>query len=143
MISRMKDTLLLIGDRNSDRANLHDIFESSYYILEAEDTAQGIMLLEQNIQCIAAVLTDIPLTDDCGLPELVSSCRPSEGKGVPVVCLVTPSGTGQREETAFILGAADVVYKPYTTLSVQRRVQTLIDLYMHQWHLEKLVEDHP
>ena len=141
MTSRMKDTLLLVGDTASDRTNLHDIFESSYYILEAENAAQGIMLLEQNSQCIAAVLTDIPLSEDSGLSELVATCHPNSNKEIPVVCLVTPSGTGQREETAFVMGAADVVYKPYTTLSIQRRIQVLVDLYMHQWHLEKMVED--
>jgi len=141
MKSKMKDTLLLVGDTQSDRANLHDIFESSYNLLEAENAAQGIMLLEQNSQCIAAVVTDIPLTEEYGLGSLVAACHPSAGNEIPVVCLVNPTGTGQREETAFLLGAADVVSKPYTTLSIQRRIQILIDLYMHQWHLEKLVEE--
>ena len=141
MRSRMKDTLLLVGDANSDRSNLHGIFESSYNLLEAENAAQGIMLLEQNSPCIAAVLTDIPLTDDGGLVDLVAACHPSGENGIPVVCLVTPVGTGQREETAFLLGATDVVQKPYTGISIQRRIQTLVDLYMHQWHLEKLVEE--
>ena len=141
MKSRMKDTLLLVGDANSDRANLNAIFAPHYYILEAENAAQGIMLLQQNSQYIAAVVTDIPLTDTDGLRSLVEACCPSTENEIPVVCLVTPIGTGQREETAFMLGAAEVVHKPYTTLSVQRRVQILVDLYKHQWQLEKLVKE--
>lgn len=141
MKSRMKDTLLLVGDKNSDRSNLHAIFESIYNLLEAEDAAQGIMLLEQNSQCIAAVLTDIPLTEEGGLSTLVAACHPHAEGAIPVVCLVTPIGTGQREETAFLLGAADVVQKPYTDVSIRRRVQMLVDLYMHQWYLEKMVDD--
>ena len=141
MKSRMKDTLLLVGDASSDRAELHAIFESSYNLLEADNAAQGIMLVEQNSQCIAAVLADISLSDENGLRALIAACHPSEENKVPVVCLVTPTGTGQREETASLLGAADVVQKPYTSISIQRRVQVLVDLYMHQWHLEKLVEE--
>ena len=141
MKSSMKDILLLVGNANSDRPNLHSIFESSYNLLEAEDAAQGIMLLEQNSQYIAAVLTDIPLTEEGGLRDLVAACRLSSENAIPVICLVTPIGTGQREETAFLMGAADVVQKPYTNVSILRRVQILVDLYMHQWHLEKLVED--
>ena len=141
MKSRMKDTLLLVGDASSDRSNLHDIFEASFNLLEAEDAAQGIMLLEQNSQCIAAVLTDIPLSEEGGLRELVAACHPTEENAIPVVCLVTPIGTGQREETAFLLGAADVVQKPYTGVSILRRVQVLVDLYMHQWQLEKMVDE--
>ena len=141
MKSSMKDTLLLVGDAASDRTELHAIFESDYNLLEADNAAQGIMLLEQNSQCIAAVLTDIPLTDEAGLRSLVAACQPSAENRIPVVCLVTPIGTGQREETAFLLGAADVVQKPYTGISIRHRIQVLVDLYMHQWHLEKLVEE--
>ena len=132
MKTRMKDTLLLVGDGNSDRANLHEIFAASYNLLEAEDAAQGIMLLEQNSPCIAAVLTDIPLTENSGLRALVDACRACTETPIPVICLVTPIGTGQREETAFLLGATDVVQKPYTDFIIQRRIQILVDLYMHQ-----------
>lgn len=58
-----------------------------------------------------------------------------------MISLVPSTGAGHREEAAFLLGAADVVRKPYTSLSIQRRVQILVDLYLHQWHLNKLVED--
>lgn len=138
---RIKDTLLLVGSAESDRPAIHDIFESTFNLLEAENAAQGILLLQQNIGCIAAVLTDIPLTEEGGLRALVEACKPGTEEEIPVICLVTPVGNGQREEAAFLLGATDVVHKPYTLLSICRRVQVLIDLYAHRWHLEKLVEE--
>ena len=141
MKSRMKDTLLLVGDASSDRAELHNIFETTYNLLEAENAAQGIMLVEQNSQCIVAVLADISPSDENGLRSLISACRSSLENEIPVVCLISPTGTGQREETAFLLGAADVVHKPYTDRSIRHRIQMLIDLHMHQWQLEKMVED--
>ncbi len=141
MKSRLKDTLLLVGDASSDRANLYAVFEARYNLLEADNAAQGILLLAQNSAYIAAVLTDIPLTDDSGLRDLVDACQSSSENHIPVICLVTPIGNGQREETAFLLGATDVVQKPYTGISIQRRVDVLVDLYMHRWNLEKLVED--
>lgn len=141
MKSRMKDTLLLVGDAQSDRAELHEIFESHYNLLEAETAAQGILLVEQNNLCIVAVLADIPLSREDGMQELGKLCDCSAQYKIPVIALVTPIGTGQREEMAFIVGVADVVQKPYTMLSIQRRVQILVDLHLHQWHLEKLVED--
>lgn len=141
MKSRMKDTLLLIGDSASDRLRLHDIFESGYYLLEAESVEQGIMLLSQNSSCIAAVIADIPLGDGEQLRNLTAACHPGTENEIPVIVIIVPTSTGQREEFAFLMGAADVVLKPYATLSVQRRVQVLVDLYAHRWHLEKLVED--
>lgn len=141
MKTRMKDTLLLVGDSSSDRAQLHQIFELQYNLLEADNAAQGLLLLQQNAPCIAAVLTDIPLAKEDDLRALVEACQPSAGTDIPVICLVTPIGTGQREETAFLLGAADVVQKPYTANSISRRVQILVDLYLHRWNLETLVEN--
>ena len=135
MKSRYKDTLLLVGDANSDRKMLHDIFESSYYLLEAENAAQGLLLLEQNARYIAAVLADIPLDNGADLRALVEAARPDTEDSIPVVAIITPSGTGENEEYAFVLGAADVVLKPYTKLAVQRRMRVLTDLYQHQWHL--------
>ena len=140
MKSRMKDTLLLVGSETSDRSNLHAIFEPNYYLLEAENAAQGAALLQQNSQCIAAVVADIPLINEVDIRELVAASNPNTESEIPVIILVTPNGTGQQEELAFLMGAADVVRKPYTTLSIQRRVQVLVDLYLHRWHLEKLVE---
>ncbi len=141
MKSRMKDTLLLVGDAASDRSTLHTIFENSFYLLEAEDAQQGILLLGQNSQCIAAIIADLPTTEGSGLQALVEAARASGEAEIPVVCLISPTGTGQREETAFLMGVEDVVHKPYTTLSIRRRVQVLVDLHAHKWHLETLVED--
>ena len=98
------------------------------------------MLLAQNSDCIAAVLVDIPLEDGTALRSLVEACQPGTPAEIPVIALVVPTGNGQGEELAFIVGAADVVRKPYTTLSIRRRVQVLTSLYAHKLHLEKLVE---
>ena len=141
MKSKLKDTLLLVGDNSSDRPRLHDIFESDFYILEAETAEQGIMLLQQNSSSIAAVLADIPLGDGKDLQSLVDTCSSDTGIEIPVLAFIVPARTGELEEYAFVLGAADVVLKPYTTLSVRRRVQILVDLYANRWYLEKLVED--
>ena len=141
MKSGMKDTLLLIGDENSDRAELHTIFESRYYLLEAENIAQGTFLLQQNSVCIAAVIADIPLTNEAAVRTLVKTANPHGENELPILFLVTPDENGQHEETAFRLGASDVVLKPYAELSIQKRVQVLVDLYLHRWHLEYLVEE--
>ena len=139
--SRYKDTLLLIGDANSDRSGLYSVFESSYYLLEAENAAQGALLLAQNAPYIAVVLADIPLDNGDELRSLVEAARSDEEHQIPVIAVINPGSTGENEEYAFVLGAADVVLKPYTKLAVQHRVQVLVDLHQHQWHLEQLVEN--
>lgn len=140
MKARRKDTLLLIGSKDSDRFMLHTIFEPTYYILEAENIPQGILLLNQNNTYVAAVIADVPLTDDDAVRDLIAASNPNTEREIPVMLLVDTKDGGHLEERAFILGATDVVLKPYATLTIQRRLQVLVDLYLHQWHLEKLVE---
>ena len=142
MISKLlKDTLLLVGDAASDRVFLRGIFESSYHLLEAENTEQALLLLEQNRDCIAAAVLDVPLTREEELRGVAKACRGAGGQEIPFVLIVTPSGAGANEEFAFMLGATDVVIKPYTPISIQRRLQVLVDLYLHQQNLEKLVSE--
>ena len=139
MKSRLKDTLLLIGSKKSDRQRLCQIFESSYYLLEAESADQGLVLLEQNSSCIAAVLIDLPADDRNGPKEITAQCH--SGAQIPVIAMIDSDGSSQQEESAFLFGVEDVVRKPFTTLAILRRVQVLVDLYAHRWHLEKLVEE--
>ncbi len=140
MNARPKDTLLLVGDAASDRAALRSIFESQYYLLEAENADQGALLLRQNSSFLAAVLADIPLSKSGELKTLIDACTLESGGHIPLLALITPIGTGENEEYAFLLGASDVVQKPYTTLSILRRVQVLADLYCHQRNLEAMIE---
>jgi len=141
MISKLKDTLLLIGDAKSDRANLRKIFSSSYNLLEAEDVHQAQMFLRQNSPCIAAVLADLPLSAQAEIRSLIAACHAGTKEEIPVLLFITPSGTGYWEEFAFSLGATDVVYKPYSPSAIQRRLQVIVDLFLHKWHLEKMVEE--
>jgi len=141
MISRLKDTLLLIGGADSDRVRLREIFQASYDLLEAENIHQARMLLEQNGSCIASVLADLPLTDAEELRTLAACCRQGSPDEIPIVLFVTPTGSGEREELAFALGATDVVLRPYTPTIARRRVQVIIDLFLHKLHLEKLVDE--
>ncbi len=140
MVSRLKDTLLLVGDASSDRAELRAIFESGYNLLEAESGQHARLLLGQNLGCIAAVLADIPLSDSEQVHALTAGCRIGTEQEVPLILFITPAGTGEREDLAFALGATDVVLKPYTAAAAQRRLHNIIDLYLHKWHLETLVE---
>jgi len=111
MPDRLKDTLLLVGDAKSDRVNLRKIFSSSYNLLEAENSTQAIMLLEQNRNCIAAVLADLSSDSGDDLKAMIAANRAGTADEIPIIVLITPTGTGVREEQVFLQGATDVVYK--------------------------------
>lgn len=137
----LKDTLLLVGDADSDRATLRGIFKTTYNLLEAENIEQAQLLLEQNRACIAAVVADVPLTPKEPIRAMVKTCRSKNGAEIPLLLTVLPGRSGAQEELAFVLGATDVVLKPYTQTTVRRRLQVLVDLYLHQQNLEDMVAE--
>jgi len=137
MPTRLKDTLLLVGGEQSVRAELSEIFSSSYNLLEAENAPQAEMLLEQNADCIVLILADIPLGDDDGLSRIITAAGSNENR-IPVIAF---SDSASAEESAFRLGAEDVISKPFSHLSVQRRVQVIIDLHIQKWTIAKVTAE--
>lgn len=81
------------------------------------------------------------MSDGTDFRKLVTACHTGTENEIPIVALVAPLGTGEREAMALNLGAADVILKPYTDAVVQKRVQGVVDLYLHKWQLEKLVDE--
>ena len=140
MLSRLKDTILLVGDADSARADLRNIFRESFNLLEAENVAQAVMLLEQNHSCIALTMMDLPSPAPEEMRRLMDATHVGTDAEIPTVALVD-SSTPEREERAFLMGAADVILKPYSPISVRRRIQILADLFLHKWNLEKMVTE--
>ena len=140
MVTRLKDSLLLIGSETSSRPELRAIFASAYHLLEADNHRQALMLLEQNRGCIAAVIADLPEQDDA-IRALGEACNTDDITSLPLIVLLDIRESGPREEMCFLLGATDVVLKPFVPAAIQRRVQVMIDLYLHKWNLEKLVAE--
>lgn len=136
----MRDTLLLACGSAESRAELRPIFEESYNLLEAETGKQAMLLLEQNLHCIAALLLDLTVSSKGGhalLRDVTSDLRLSE---VPLLVIL---GEGSRidEAAAFSMGVDDVIMQPCDSLVTQSRVQTIVDLNRHKWHLQELLDE--
>ena len=94
MTSKDKDTLLLVGDADSARSSLHSILESSYYLLEAENATQGMLLLKQNARQIAAVVADLPLDNADQIRSLVETAQTVKDRQIPVILVIESGNTG-------------------------------------------------
>lgn len=53
------DTLLLCSSSRENRQELRRVFADAYHLLESGDPRHLVMLLRQNLGCIAAVLLDV------------------------------------------------------------------------------------
>ncbi len=136
----MRDTLLLACGSQESRAQLSSIFQDSYNLLEGENSKQSLLLLNQNLHCIAAVLLDLTVSNKGGhtlLKEMTADRQLSE---VPLLVIL---GENSRldEATAFSMGADDVILYPCDPLVTQSRVQTIVDLNRHKWHLQELLDE--
>ena len=136
----MRDTLLLACGSQESRAILSSIFQENYNLLEGENSKQSLLLLNQNLHCIAAVLLDLTVPDKGGrslLEELTGDRQLSE---VPLLVILDESSP-LNESAAFRMGANDVIVQPCDPLVTQSRVQTIVDLHRHKWHLQELLAE--
>lgn len=136
----VRDTLLLSCGTSDSRESLRTIFEDSFNLLEAANTQQTILYIKQNHQCIAAVLLDITVADAVDFPALTELKKYAYLDEIPFI-VIAQEYDSERISKAFHWGAADVVTSDYNSFIIQRRVENIIDLYYHKWHLEDVVKE--
>lgn len=135
-----RDTLLIVDDMEVNRAILQNVFKDDYHILEAENGAQALALLNEHHNVIAAVLLDIVMPEMDGYEVLKEMGRKKLLKTVPII-IITSKGSKESESWALELGASDIIVKPFEPKVVWQRVQNIIELNLHKLHLEELVEE--
>ncbi len=137
---KLWDTLLIIGARDNLRPLLREIFKEDYNLLEAESTEQGMFLLEQNRDCIAAVLLEtIPSPKDED-SFLVACVERGYTKDIPVLVIDEGGEMEGKEELAFSRGAADYIRQPFAPALITRRLGIIVDLYRSRRSLAAAVE---
>ena len=134
------DTLLLCSASRENRQELRRVFADAYHLLESGDPRQLMMLLKQNISCIAAVLLDISRMEETDRQWLQETENHSLLNGVPVIVL-SDGETPAVLNRSFSMGAADVIPVDYDSHAMLKRVENIIDLNLHKTHLEALVDE--
>lgn len=137
---KRRDTLLIVDDMEVNRTILRNVFEQEYDILEAKDGQQALTLLEQYSDQIVAVLLDLVMPMKDGYQVLEEMKEQGLLARIPAV-VVTAENFVKSELRALDLGASDIIPKPFEPQVIRRRVQNIIELNRHRWHLEDLVEE--
>ena len=134
------DTLLICSGIWEHRQNLREIFHGTYNLLEASSISQMLLLLRQNMDCIAAALLDVT----CPAKEEIEILRRAENRKlfsrVPVIVL-SENDNPQVLTRGFELGASDVIPMNYDPHAMVKRVENIVDLHLHKQHLEAMVEE--
>lgn len=136
----MKRNIILIADDSEiNRQILSNLFSDSYEILEAADGSQTLNYVSEYGSQIAIILLDLVMPNVDGLSVLRTLSKNGTLNDIPVI-MITGEASGHEEVEAYDLGVSEVIRKPIESYVVIKRVQTIIDLYIHKNNLEELVK---
>ena len=134
-----RQKILIVDDSELNREMLKAILGEEYDYAEAEDGAQAILMLQQDMN-IDLLLLDInmPKIDGFGVLEVMK--QRNWLQEIPVII------TSSEDDESFIqkayeLGVTDYIRRPFNLTVTQRRVSNALTLYARQKHLVHLAEE--
>ena len=123
-----KKKIIVIDDVELNRAILGEAFKKEYDILQAENGALGLKLINENQNNLAAIFLDIIMPEMDGFGVLQELNINSLIQKIPVF-LITTDATSAVIERAYDYGAVDVIPKPFNIMIIKRRVQNMIEFF--------------
>ena len=135
-----RQKILIVDDSEMNRAILADMLGGEFDIIEAENGADGIAMMQKHSMDISLVLLDIvmPVMDGFGVLTEMNKYRWIED--IPVIMISAERGSSHIER-AFELGITDFISRPFDALIVHRRVVNTILLYAKQKRLGAMVTE--
>lgn len=123
----LKRKILVVEDNEINRAALCVILSSQYTVLEAENGAQALSLLEKYREGISLILLDIVMPVMDGYTFLKHLKADHRLNSIPVI--VTTSNNSEADEVAALSnGATDFITKPYRAQVILHRAAGIIRL---------------
>lgn len=133
------DRLLIVDDNELNRGILDHIFSPFYSIMEAENGRAGLDTLLAHQDKICAVLLDVVMPELDGIQVLRELKQRGLTDQIPVF-LITAETSGDTTKEAYQLGVMDVISKPVIPYVVQRRVNSVVELFQARKRLGNVVE---
>jgi len=134
------DTLLLVCSSTEDRAHLGNILRDNYNLLEACNSQQMMLLLRQNKDCIAAVVSDMEIWEILTAENPEQTCDADFMAQIPVI-IISENDSSQILSQGFDYGAVDVIPLYYDDNAMVRRIETVVQLHLHRQHLQVLLKE--
>lgn len=137
---KIRQQILIVDDSELNREILSEMLHMDFRILEAEDGAQALEMLQQQGTGISLVLLDIimPVLDGFGV--LSYMAREHIIEDIPVI-MISSDDSEKNIRRAYELGVSDYISRPFDAKVVYQRVFNTIKLYAKQRRLITLVTD--
>ncbi len=133
------NTVLVVDDNEMNRAVLENIFAPSYAIKTAENGREGLDRVRECGPEICAILLDVVMPVMDGMAMLKELGKEKLTSRIPVF-LITGETDGGVIKRAYELGVMDVISKPISPYIVQRRVNSIIELFVARRRLAGIVD---
>ncbi len=140
MRKQQVSTLLIVDDNEINREILDHIFSSFYPTEQVENGKLGLDKILASPESYCAVLLDVVMPEMDGLQVLRRLNQESLMDKIPVF-LITGEANDTVMQEAYSLGVMDVISKPVVPYIVQRRVNSVIELFRARKILGNKVEE--
>lgn len=133
------DTMLIVDDDEINRAILEHIFSPFYKIEQRENGREGLEAVRSLRGRLCAVLLDVVMPEMDGIQVLRALAEERFLGQIPVF-LITAEASGDTMKEAYQLGVMDVISKPVIPYVVERRVNSVVELFRARKRLGSVVE---
>lgn len=135
-----RQKVLIVDDCEMNRNILSEMLGDEYNIIEAENGAEAIAVLQKESVNISLVLLDIvmPVMDGYEVLAVMNSKHWIED--VPVIMISSDNSVSSMRR-AYELGITEFISRPFDALIVRHRVVNTIMLYAKQKRLVSMVSD--
>lgn len=135
----MRKKILIVDDEEMNREILSQMFEDEFEILTAENGKDAIRYANHYRDDLAVILLDLvmPVVDGYQVLQVLHAEQTVEM--IPVI-LITANTDLETALQCYSLGVTDILYKPFVTPIVHRRVLNAVEMYRSREHLQKLLD---
>lgn len=130
--------MLIVDDDELNTEILANIFEDRHKIITAENGLEGLRKLEAQRDDFCAILLDVMMPVMDGITMLEKLDELGLPKHIPVF-LITGETDGDKIHYAYDLGVMDVISKPIDPRIVERRVDSVMELFAARNHFREIV----
>lgn len=135
----MDKKVLVVDDSEINRDILNEIVSDKYETLQAENGKEAVVILDNNIDDIVAVLLDLymPVMDGFQVLQIMST-KQWIGK-IPVLVISSETSV-DIEKKCFKYGISDFIHKPFDYELITKRLDNVVNLYELRNNLEEKVD---
>lgn len=140
LLDQQKPRVLIVDDSEMNRVILSEMLGDDYDIIEAENGAEAVAILQKESVSISLVLLDIvmPVMDGYEVLDVMHNKHWLDD--VPVI-MISADNSVSSMRRAYELGITDFISRPFDALIVHHRVINTIMLYSKQKKLISMVAD--